>query len=77
MTCSKSDHKEKHTFTISNNILENTNEYKYLGFIINKKGNLFPTLEDLSCKAKKAIHSINSKNQCSVSFDKDFVKALR
>ena len=61
MTFSKSNHKEKHTFTISNNMLKNTNEYKYLGSTINKKGNLSPTLEDLSCKAKRAIYSINSK----------------
>ena len=40
---------KKRTFTISNNMLENTNEYKYLGSTINKTGNLSPTLEDLSC----------------------------
>ena len=61
MTFSRSNHKEKHTFTISNNMLENTNEYKYLGSTINKKGYLSPTLEDLSCKAKRAIYSLNSK----------------
>jgi hypothetical protein len=61
MTFSKSNHKEKHIFTIRDKMLDNTNEYKYLGFTINKKGNFTPTLEDLSCKAKRAIYSINSK----------------
>ena len=63
ITFSRSNHKEKHQFTINNQILENTNEYKYLGIIINKKGSFLPTLEDLnlSCKAKRAIYSINSK----------------
>ena len=61
MTFSKSNHKEKHTFTLGGRTLDNINEYKYLGFTINKKGNFSPTLEDLSCKAKRAIYSINSK----------------
>ena len=61
MTFSKSNQKEKHIFTIRDQILDNTNEYKYLGLTINKKGNFSPTLEDLSCKAKRAIYSIKSK----------------
>ena len=61
MTFSKSNHKEKHTFILGERTLDNINEYKYLGFTINKKGNFSPTLEDLSCKAKRAIYSINSK----------------
>ena len=77
ITLSKSNHKENQTFTKSNNMLENTNEYKYIGFTINRKGDLPPPLEDLSCKAKRAIYSINFENLYSISFDKDFVKALR
>ena len=56
-----SNQKEKHIFTIGEQTLDNTNEYKYLGLTINKKGNFSPTLEDLSCKAKRAIYSIKSK----------------
>ena len=42
ITFSKSNHKEKHQFIINNQKLENTNEYKYLGIIINKKGSFAP-----------------------------------
>ena len=42
ITFSKSKHKEKHQFIINSQKLENTNEYKYLGIIINKKGLLAP-----------------------------------
>ena len=58
MTFSKSNHKEKHTFILGGITQDNINEYKYLGFTINKKGNYSPTL---SCKANRAIYSINSK----------------
>ena len=61
MTFSKSNHVEKHQFIIRNKILENTNEYKYLGITINKKGSFSPTLTNLSCKARRAIYSMNSK----------------
>ena len=61
ITFTRSNHKENHQFSINNQILENTNEYKYLGIIINKKGSFLPVLDDLSCKAKRAIYSINSK----------------
>ena len=40
-------------------MLDNANEYKYLAFTINKKGNFSPTLEDLSFKAKRAIYLIS------------------
>ena len=61
MTFSKSNHKEKHIFTIQNQTLDNTNEYKYLCLTISKKGNFSPMIDDLSCKAKRAIYSIKSK----------------
>ena len=35
--------------------LENTEEYKYLGNVVNAKGTFYPVLNDLTCKAKKAM----------------------
>ena len=61
VTFSKSNHKEKHQFKINNHNLENADKYKYLGLTINKKGSFSPALEDLSCKAKRAIYAMNSK----------------
>ena len=61
ITFSKSNHKEKHQFTINNQKLENTEEYKYLGITINRKGSFAPALNDLTCKAKRAIYALNSK----------------
>ena len=61
ITFCKSNHKGKHHLTITNQILQNNNEYKYLGITINKKRSFLPILDDLNCKAKRAIYSINSK----------------
>ena len=61
MTFSKGNQKEKYEFTLNNQKIECNNEFKYLGITINKKGNFTPTLNDLSCRANKAIYTINSK----------------
>ena len=61
VTFSKGNQKEKHQFNINNHNLDNVVKYKYLGLTINKKGSFLPSLEDLSCKAKRAIYAMNSK----------------
>ena len=61
ITFSKGNQKEKHQFKIYNKIIDNVNEYKYLGIVINKKGSFTTALDDLSCKAKRAIYAMNSK----------------
>ena len=61
VTFTKSNHKEVHEFNINRQKIDNTNEYKYLGIKINTKGSFLPALGDLSCKAKRAIYSMNSK----------------
>ena len=52
---SKSNQNDKHHFTINSKTLENTKEYKYLGIVVNTKGTFYPVLNDLTCKAKRAI----------------------
>ena len=61
MIFSKGNQKEKYEFTLNNRKIECNKEFKYLGITINKKGNFTPTLNDLSCRANKAIYTINSK----------------
>ena len=61
ITFSKGNQKEKHQFKINNQIIDNVKEYKYLGIVINKKGSFTAALDDLSCKAKRAIYAMNSK----------------
>ena len=55
ITFSRSNYKDKHQFTINNKISQNINDYKTLGITFNKKGSFLPTLDDLSCKTKRAI----------------------
>ena len=44
----RSNHKYNQQFTINNQILQNINEYKYLGMTLNKTGSFLPTLDELS-----------------------------
>ena len=46
---------------LSNQIIENVKEFKYLSITINRKGSFTPTLEDLSCKGSRALYAIASK----------------
>ena len=55
ITFSKSNQNDKHHFTINSKTLEKTKEYKYLGIVVNTKGTVYPVLNDLTCKAKRAI----------------------
>ena len=55
VTLSKGNRKEKHNFRINLQILENSTTYKYLGITIHKNGSFKPTLDDLACRANKAI----------------------
>ena len=62
MTFTKGPQKEKHTFFINKQIIENVNEFKYLGITINQKNCLFsPTPSTLSCKAKRALDALKDK----------------
>ena len=61
ITFSKGNRKEKNQFLINGKLIENCNEYKYLGVVLNKKGMFTPTLSELSCKANKAIYAMRQK----------------
>ena len=61
MVFAKGNIKENFEFKLNNQIIEYSKEFKYLGITLNKKGNFTPTLNDLSCRANKAIFAINSK----------------
>ena len=62
MTFTRGTQKEKTTFTIDGNNLENTREYKYLGIMINKKNCTFsPAIKALRIKATRAIYAIKAK----------------
>ena len=52
---------KKDSFFFDNKLLENVNEYKYLGITINSAGSFNPTFNILSKKAKRAIYALNSK----------------
>ena len=52
---------KKDSFFFNDKILENVNEYKYLGITINSAGSFNPTFNILSNKAKRAIYALNSK----------------
>ena len=59
MTFTKGSQKEKHSFSINSQPIENVNEFKYLGITINKKNCSFsPTPSDLGCKAQRALYSL-------------------
>lgn len=57
----KGTRKEIPKFTLNNEDIELTNDYKYLGITINKKGNFTPTLTNLSNRATRAIYAVYSK----------------
>ena len=62
MTFTRGTQKEKTKFTIGGIALENTNEYKYLGIIINKKNCTFiPATKALRIKATRALYAIKAK----------------
>ena len=62
MTFTRGTQKEKTIFTIDGMGLENTNEYKYLGIMINKKNCTFlPALKALRIKATRVLYAIKSK----------------
>ena len=61
VTFSKGNRKEKHNFTMNSQVIDNSITYKYLGITIHKNGSFKPTLDDLSCKATKAINAMNCK----------------
>ena len=61
LTFSKGNIKEKAQFIIYGNKILNCNEYKYLGIIINKKGLFTPAIDELCCKAKRAIYAMRQK----------------
>ena len=46
---------------MNSQIIENNISYKYLGITIHKNGSFNPTVDDLSCKATKAIYAMNRK----------------
>ena len=52
-----------HTFQIGNCDINSTNEYKYLGNIINSSGKLLPSIKDLSNKGLKALFAIKKYSQ--------------
>ena len=57
----KSRVNKKDSFFFDNKLLENVNEYKYLGITINSAGSFNPTFDILSNKANRAIYALNSK----------------
>ena len=62
MIFSKGTNIKDTTFYINGSEINNTRTFKYLGISINSKNCSFtPTLEDLSCKAKKAIYVLLNK----------------
>ena len=61
VTFSKGNRKENHIFTINSQKIDNSNTYKYLGITIHKNGSFKPHLDDLACRANKAIFLMNRK----------------
>ena len=62
MTFTRGTQKEKSTFTINGEKLENVKEYKYLGIIINKKNCTFsPAIKALRQKGTRALYAIKAK----------------
>ena len=62
MTFSKGSNVKKYPFKINGNLVQHTNEYKYLGININAKTCSFaPSLLTLSAKATRAIYALTSK----------------
>ena len=62
MIFSKGTNIKNTKFLLHGRNIMNTKEYKYLGITINSKNCTFtPTLNDLSCKANKAIYSLFAK----------------
>ena len=62
MTFSKGSNSKNVNFTIDSKNIQMTKEFKYLGITIKSKNCSFTqTLEELSCKAKRAIYSLFSK----------------
>ena len=56
----------KSDFTYKNTVVENTKQFKYLGFTISAKNCSFgPTIDDLSLKANRAIFALNNKFKIS------------
>ena len=60
MVFSRGNTRDKEEFKINNNNIKYATEFRYLGISINRRGNFTPTLQDLSCKANKAIYALNS-----------------
>ena len=62
MTFTEGHQKEKHIFYIDKQILENVNEFKYLGITINKNNCSFsPTPAALTVKDKRALYALKDK----------------
>ena len=75
MIFSKASNTKNIKFTINSKIIENTNEFKYLGISINSKDCSFkPTLLDLSSKANKEIYSLLSRIPIKVTPVKTMLK---
>ena len=72
VTFSKGNRKEKHNFTMNSQVIDNSITYKYLGITIHKNGSFKPTLDDLSCKATKAIYAMN----CKLPTNKNSIKTF-
>jgi hypothetical protein len=60
MTIGSLNRKPKPNFTYNNNLLENVNEFKFLGNVISQNGNFVSSSEALSKKALKVMYSIKS-----------------
>jgi hypothetical protein len=66
MTIGSLNRKPKPNFTYNNNLLENVNEFKFLGNVISQNGNFVSSSEALSKKALKVMYSIKSY-MCSLN----------
>ena len=52
---------KKNTFMFGNKEIESVSSFNYLGMTINANGSLHSSMENLSCKAQRAVYALNNR----------------